>query len=442
MKIVRSYKVKIKHYNQIFEQTIAIYRSALSMVIDIFNKEWEAIMEIESAGNKRKGFAEKLIHSTRNNQAKYPEFDQSFYKFPSYLRRGVIADALGIVSSYKSNQRNWEKNGRNGKEPTLNRNHFKFPTMYKDNMYVKEEKENYTAKIKIYHQKDWVWLKVAFRKSDIDYILRHKKESKGRNPILEKRGRNWYLRFSFETNKKLTDKKKIIIAVDLGVTTSATCCAMLADGTVIGRKFINHPIEKDQQKHMLNRIKKNQRRGNRRNPKLWTFANNKNQAISEKTSKEIMDFAIEQNADVIVFEHLNITGKTKGSKKQKLHLWRKREVQRIVTHKAHEMGMRVSTVNAWNTSRLAYDGSGKVQRGKEIDKPYSICRFSSGKEYHSDLNASYNIGARYHIREICKTLSVRRRLEAEAKVPPLSKRSTCTLSDLIKLNAVIGGNAA
>ena len=48
------------------------------------------------------------------------------------------------------------------------------------------------------------------------------------------------------------------------------------------------------------------------------------------------------------------------------------------------------------TSRLAYDGSGKVLRGKESDRTtdnYSICEFSTGKIYHCDLNASYNIGA-------------------------------------------------
>ena len=33
--------------------------------------------------------------------------------------------------------------------------------------------------------------------------------------------------------------------------------------------------------------------------------------------------------------------------------------------KAHRERIRVSTVCAWNTSRLAFDGSGRVKRGKE-----------------------------------------------------------------------------
>ena len=68
---------------------------------------------------------------------------------------------------------------------------------------------------------------------------------------------------------------------------------------------------------------------------------------------------------------------------------------------------------------------------------YSICVFTTGKTYHADLNASYNIGARYLIREIIKSLPETAGLEVLAKVPEASKRSTCTLSTLFKLNAVL-----
>ena len=88
------------------------------------------------------------------------------------------------------------------------------------------------------------------------------------------------------------------------------------------------------------------------------------------------------------------------------------------------------------TSRLAFDGSGYVLRGKDADlNNYSLCKFSNSKIYNCDLSASYNIGSRYFIREILKSLPVRERLELEAKVPQVSKRSTCTLSTLINLNA-------
>jgi hypothetical protein len=108
----------------------------------------------------------------------------------------------------------------------------------------------------------------------------------------------------------------------------------------------------------------------------------------------------------------------------------------MVTDKSHRLGMRISRVNARGTSSLAYDGSGKVVRGMDAGfKTNSICQFQSGKTYNCDLNASYNIGARYFIREILKSLPATSRLRIEAKVPQCSKRSTSTYSTLISLCA-------
>ena len=63
--------------------------------------------------------------------------------------------------------------------------------------------------------------------------------------------------------------------------------------------------------------------------------------------------------------------------------------------------------------------------------------FVNKKKYHSDLNASYNIGARYFLREILKPLPEKVRFDYEAKVPHLQDRTSHTLSSLIKLHEVI-----
>ena len=148
--------------------------------------------------------------------------------------------------------------------------------------------------------------------------------------------------------------------------------------------------------------------------------------------------AVLYNVDVIVMENLNITGKIHGSKKQRLNLWRKCAVQKQVTLQAHRLGIRIRRVWAKNTSKLAYDGSGEVLRGHDADlNTYSLCKFKTGKIYNCDLSASYNIGARYYIREILKSFSETERLSILAKVPECDKRSTCTLASLIRLNAVL-----
>ena len=82
--------------------------------------------------------------------------------------------------------------------------------------------------------------------------------------------------------------------------------------------------------------------------------------------KSAVKNAEENHADVIVFEYLEMQGKISGKKKQKLHLWRKRDIQKLCEHQAHRNGTRVSRVSARNTSRLACDGkrSGSKKSGE------------------------------------------------------------------------------
>ena len=155
-------------------------------------------------------------------------------------------------------------------------------------------------------------------------------------------------------------------------------------------------------------------------PRLWARANGLNRDISVKTASFITEKALENKVDVIVMEHLDLSGRKRGRMKQRLHHWRAKYVQAMVTHKAHALGIRVSTVCAWNTSRL---------------------EFTNGKVYNCDLNASYNIGARYYIREHTKSLPETAGQRLKAEVPSAVKRSTCTLSTLISLYAVLYASA-
>src|SRR5690625_8023073 len=82
---------------------------------------------------------------------------------------------------------------------------------------------------------------------------------------------------------------------------------------------------------------------------------------------------------------------------------------------AHYRGIRMNRVNPAGTSKMAFDGSGEVKRSRKKD----IACFPTGKQYHADLNASYNIGARYFIREILKTFSEKKKSALTAKVPQL-----------------------
>ena len=280
---------------------------------------------------------------------------------------------------------------------------------------------------------------MQLRKSDMDYIRHHCTGRKKCAPTLQKRGREWCLDFPFEetvTLKNTDISKQTVVGVDLGIHSAATVSVMQADGTVLGKHFFKLPKEYDCLKHAINRIKKAQQNGNRKTPRLWAKAKGISNDIVVKTANFIMHIAEQYHADVIVFEHLERKGKKRGSKKQRLHLWRSQYVQSMVEHKGHQEGIQIRHVCAWGTSQLAIDGSGRILRGKEGGfHSYSICKFPNGKEYNCDLSASYNIGSRYFVREIVKSLPERERFVIEAKVPQCTKRSTCTLSTLINLNA-------
>lgn len=445
MNIFSSYKVKIKHYNHIFEQTVGIYRNAVSFFIDVCDKEWGVLETLKS--KEKLSYIEKLTLQTKKNQNPKYDFNERFYKMPAYLRRSAINTATGCYSSYYSNLKNWVENPI-GKKPSLQLDRNVMPTLYNGGMYVRTD--NNTARIKIFHKNDWIWLDVKLNNQDVKYIQNHCSFKKEYTPTLKKQGKCWYLVFPFEdkvTFQEIDVQNQIICAVDLGLNNNATCSIMQSDGTVVGRKFVNLATEKDHLYKALNRVKKAQQNGARKCPTLWKHVNDLNTDISRKTAKKIIDFAVLYNVDVIVFEFLDVQGKKKGRGKQKLALWRKQEVQKLVEHKAHILGIRISRICAWNTSKLAFDGSGKVARGAYIQNDiekynYSLCTFSNGKQYNCDLNATYNIGARYFIRELLKSDSVMRRLPNQTKDSDYGTGATRTLSTLIRLNADLCGITA
>ena len=415
MKITSSYAARVMGDKNITAQianTVSVYREAVMYLIDVVNAEWESVGPVYKAKkNEGQRAVERLIHTTKKNSAKY-DFDFRFVKFPSYFRRAAISFALGTVASYRSNCVNWEASGKKGNPPALPKRVAAMPAFFCKNM--SESKDMLTGKtacvkLKLYVKNDWIWVTIPCRKQDVKYLVKWWSAITPGAPVLqEKRKRKaktvYFLRYSFEEVRDLSLNdasldSRSILAVDLGINTDATCSVMQSDGTVTARKFINFPVEKDHLYHILNRIKKKQRQHGRTGGKTdWKIAMQISDELSKKIASSIVDFAVLHGVNVIVFEHLSTGGKIRGSKKQRLHLWRKRSIQEMTEHKAHRCLIRISRICAWNTSRLAFDGSGRVQRDKNN---HQLAAFANGKQYNCDLSASYNIGARYFLREYC-----------------------------------------
>ena len=439
-----SYGLKITKENHIFDRTIGVYRDAVKYLVEVVSSCYTELTEIHdtekaTAAQLRQQYVERLVHTTQNNTAVYPSFDKRFYKLPSYLRRNAITTAVGKVFAYRKWLADWETNGRNRRRPFLNRTQDVMPCFYRGNTF---RQDGDTAEIKLYDGHDWIWYPVHIRNTDFQYAVTCMGDWNEKTPVLTKRNRRYELRIAYTRSNKdfpkfVTDSKVgTVLGVDLGINTDATCSVIRKDGTVAGQKFINSPVEKDRMYGLLNTIKKAQQHGSRKNNRLWRFVDNYNQAVAVKTASQIVDYAVKMKVQVIVFEHLKMTGKKRGNKKQRLALWRKRDIQERTAAMASRHGIRVSHVCAVNTSRLAYDGTGRVLRGRDAGfDTYGLCRFQSGKVYNCDLSASKNIGARYFIRVLLKSVSAKKLLSVSANVPGLDRRTSCTLATLISFHA-------
>jgi len=166
VKITKTAKLKITSHSKIFDDTIEIYNKALSFYISVCEKEY-CVMKKFKHSKEKLNYIESLTHFTAKNKDIRYDFDKDFYKFPSYLRRTVIMEALGICDSHFSRLQNWQNKKENRlskgrkffeKPPILNYEHNSFPTLYKDNMWEKIEEGK--AKVKVFKNNDWGWIEI------------------------------------------------------------------------------------------------------------------------------------------------------------------------------------------------------------------------------------------------------------------------------------------
>ncbi|WP_233277511.1 hypothetical protein [Paenibacillus durus] len=101
MKVVKTLKHPITSHHRMLDATLLVYQEALSFLITVIQEQF---MALESLSTQAVVTAvERLTHRTKHNPNPfYSEFDQRFYKFPSYFRRSAIAEAFGMVKSHHS----------------------------------------------------------------------------------------------------------------------------------------------------------------------------------------------------------------------------------------------------------------------------------------------------------------------------------------------------
>lgn len=391
--------------------TIESYRKFLKPLVVIVNAQWVYLADLTS--KDRVNAVEKMIHQTADNPAtkhtyfqniikKYP----SFRKFPSYLRRAAIADAIGIVSSFQTRYYQWQSGDRKyrqAKPPSLTAMCNAYPALYKGQQ-VKYRQNYQLVDIKVWNGTDWVWLNcIPVKKHGLNRHL--VKGNKIKSPALVVNKHTCQLSMPVEVQVNPISDQTFVCSVDLGINNAATASIVGKDGTVKARAFINpaRDIDRRNFRRMMisHKVKQTKNITKQDLPKgfckgLYRKSSHINLQISKTVTQGIVEFALKHNVKVIVFEDLEgwkaKAGKKGSLQKQKFHLWCHRKIVELVTNRWTELGGKMIFVNPKYTSAYAYDGSGRVRRDQTN---YSLCRFKTGKKYHSDLNASYNIAARY-----------------------------------------------
>jgi putative transposase len=404
--------VMTQEQRQLAILTVAEYRHFLKPLVLIGYWNWGQLSQLTS--NERVNTLEKLIHKTADNPnpkyywyfQKSITFHPSWRKFPSYLRRAAIGDALGIVSSFVTRWDAWkrgERKHRYDKPPRLTVICNSYPALYKGQQ-VKYHSNFGFVELKIWNGTDWVWMQnIPVRKHGKS---RHCLErAKLLSPSFIANKRSVHLSMPVEINPQPLPDSDYVCAIDIGINTTATCSIVGRNGTVKARQFINPARDidrRDQRKQRIARASKLTRKIiNQDLPKgfcqgLYRKSKNINKHIAQTVSRQIVELAKEHHVSVIVFEDLS-NWKAKGGKhgslqKQRFHQWCKDNLVELTIQKFSELGGKVKLVNAKYTSAYAFDGSGEIKRS---NKKYSQAIFQNGKRYNADLSASYNIGARY-----------------------------------------------
>lgn len=411
------------------EQTEKMYRSYARALIGIIFTHFSQIASADSPC----AAVEKLIHQTiKNPLPRYRYFSRKFYKFPSYLRRAVIQAAIGQVSSFVTRYNSWQQGRRSRRDalpPRLNAVTSLHTVLYRGQCILFEDD---SVQIKVFDGKQWGWERIAVVKRRERHLLPN---TKSLSPSLVINRKGVFLAVPFEVTSPKLGKPQLVCGVDLGLNTIAVASIVSPDGTVTARKFFNScAADIDRRDKRLQAIRHKARLTMGKTGKLYKGfcksiyrkAQNINRQICQMVSKQLITWAQSQGATVIVFENLKSwrpKGGPKGSTlRQRFHGWLKSRLVQLTIDKFTELGGKVEFVFPRGTSSYAYDGSGKLQRDS---KNYALAKFKSGKRYNCDLSASYNVAARFWI----KQKPTRR--NHSGSVPSKSSRTEPRMPDLL-----------
>ena len=391
--------------------TIELYRQYVRALVPLVWIHWA---EIEAAGRDVKAI-ERLMHPTsKRPTVRYRYFQRRFYKFPSYLRRAAIMAAIGQVSSFIARYDRWQAGERKRPDARPPRrtceNHLN-PALYRGSM-IRFYPGDDAVRIKLWNGTDWIWSRFTIKdKGKKRHQPTHKRPgglavNLALSPTLRRKGSKILLSAPYQIPDYCwTDRQPVVCAVDLGMNTTAVASIVAQDGTVLARRFFHRGSDIDRRDKLLTQIRVKASKTGKLSKgfcrSLYRRAVHLNEEMARRIARGVLTFAEAHKASCIVIENLGgwrpRGGKRRSTLRQRFHGWLHRKLALQLEAIAGERRIKVQSVSPYRTSKLAFDGSGKVERDKENA---ALATFPNGKQYNADLNASYNIAARYWVEQL------------------------------------------
>jgi hypothetical protein len=221
---------------KLMQLTITEYRRFLFPLVIIINAHWTYLVTLTDS--ERVNWVEKAIHVTRENpNPKYRYYQKvvdkypSLRKFPSYLRRAAIAEALGIVSSFQTRYREWQsgiRKHRKARPPSLTAICQSYPALYQGQQ-IKYNDNYQSVDLKVWNGSDWVWLtKISIKSYGLNRHLTVGNELK--SPTLVVNSKTCQLSIPVKIKPVKKEESDYVCAVDLGINNAATCSIVGKDG--------------------------------------------------------------------------------------------------------------------------------------------------------------------------------------------------------------------
>lgn len=316
-------------------------------------------------------YLERLTHKTADNPKPKVPMDLDVL-IPAMFRRAAIHTAFGAAQSFHSNLERWKKQkavveakGKRFKtKPPVPPRVWNFNPVF----YAGQAKDltNHTIMLKLWTGSSWAWMKMYLQGRGI---------SKGwtpQSPVLVSTDGYWHLHVptikqAFSKPKQIKEQiknpKLRVCSVDLNINDNLAVCTILrADGSVMATKFIaGGKSLQHRRKRVLGIVADHRKKtgiiqeGVQDNVRRWRKIRRIDDDTAHKVSRDIVEFAVQHKAKVLVFEHLGNFKPTKGKYSrrgnEKRTYWLRGKIFRFAKYKAWECGILTSRVNPAYTSQ-------------------------------------------------------------------------------------------